>query len=71
MRELDLVLSRYLDHYGPQFSAAEFETFTRLLEVNDMSLYSWLTGREVPADAAFKHIVELMLALEPTAVTHQ
>jgi antitoxin CptB len=54
MRELDLVLTRFLDERYGALSAQEQESFATLLERQDPDLLDWLTGRrdDYPAECA-------------------
>ncbi len=61
MKELDLVLVRWLEHrYGdstPELRSA----FERLLEAQDPELVSWLFRRDRPADPDLAAIVDELL----------
>ena len=50
MKELDVILSRYLEQEYPDASAVEQERFRRLLEIPDPDLYSLLLGRSTVDD---------------------
>ena len=52
MKELDVILSRYLEQEYPDASAVEQERFRRLLEIPDPDLYSLLLGRSTVDDPA-------------------
>jgi len=57
MRELDVLLTAYLD--GPYASASEDlrAAFSDLLEQEDDQLWDWLLGRSAPSDARLQRIV--------------
>ncbi|MFL6550647.1 MAG: succinate dehydrogenase assembly factor 2 [Povalibacter sp.] len=57
MRELDVVLQRYLETHYPQASAAEQGAFEALLEEQDPQLLGYLIGRERPTDPEQAHVV--------------
>mgnify|MGYP001315133127 CR=1 FL=1 len=57
MKELDVLLTRYLDHDWPQAPAAERATFLRLLELQDPELAAYCLGRAVPQEADFAALV--------------
>ena len=57
MRELDQLLLRWLDTRWVQTSEAERALFLRLLDAEDTSLWHWLLGHEVPADAELAALV--------------
>lgn len=50
MRELDVVLGRYLEQDYPQASPAERRAFETLLDQQDPQLLAYLMGREDPSD---------------------
>lgn len=64
MKELDIVMLRYLDHHYDAASQAERQAFIDLLDVQDPQLWSWVTGREQPQDP----IIADVLAKAATAV---
>jgi antitoxin CptB len=58
MRELDQLLSWYLDSRYVHADAALQNAFSSLLEQQDPELWDWLSGRTVPADSAWRTIVD-------------
>ncbi len=42
MKELDLILERYLEEAYPQATPAEQEAFMRLIERSELELVAWL-----------------------------
>jgi antitoxin CptB len=50
MKELDVVLTRYLDHNYLSVSDAEQAQFRALLEMPDPDLYNLLLGRDTTSD---------------------
>ena len=57
MRELDVVLQRYLEHSYPAASALEQHAFEALLELQDPQLFAYLLGSEAPSDPQLAHVV--------------
>ena len=57
MRELDLLLTRYLDRCWPEASDSERRLFLQLLESEDDTLWRWFMGLAVPEE---KDIGELV-----------
>ena len=53
MRELDLILERYLKQYvepeADNVSTNHTDAFSSFLDHTDMDIYSWLTGRGEPS----------------------
>ena len=62
MKELDLLLERWLADRYPNACPESRAAFERLLEAQDAELAGWLLGRERPADAAVAELVDEMLA---------
>lgn len=48
LRELDLVLQRYLDRHYPSAPEKERQAFVELLEQPDADILDWLLGRAEP-----------------------
>lgn len=57
MRELDVLLERYLAEEWPQAGLAERGAFAQLLELPDPELHGLLTGRLVPAGDAQREVI--------------
>jgi antitoxin CptB len=58
MKELDVVLTRYLEHDYPGAGAVERKAFEDLLELQDPDLYSYLIGRvPLPGDPETAHVL--------------
>lgn len=62
MRELDVLLTRYLDDKYAQAPLALQQAFCGLLEQEDDQLWDWLLGRSVPASSELQAIVRLVSA---------
>jgi antitoxin CptB len=52
MKELDVLLVRWLERGWPAADAARRDAFRRLLDEPDPDLADWLIGGSRPADAA-------------------
>jgi antitoxin CptB len=57
MRELDLLLTNYLDHDYGQANEQQKQAFRELLALPDPDLIDYLLGGQHPADAALAKIV--------------
>ena len=57
MRELDTLLSRFLEHQFATLSGAEIRHFESILELPDPQLYGYLLGREIPTDANLAQLI--------------
>jgi succinate dehydrogenase flavin-adding protein (antitoxin of CptAB toxin-antitoxin module) len=51
MRELDVLLTKYVDEQFCTASAADQEAFRRLLETRDTVIYAYCLGQERPPSA--------------------
>jgi succinate dehydrogenase flavin-adding protein (antitoxin of CptAB toxin-antitoxin module) len=67
MKELDLLLARWLDARHALVSSAEQAAFRRFLELPDPDLARYLLGRELPPDAELRALVTAILAIRPPA----
>ncbi len=63
MKELDVLLLGYLEQHYPHTSAAERQAFADLLELPDPQLWSYLSGREPPADEQLAALIERIARL--------
>ncbi|MGH8128562.1 MAG: succinate dehydrogenase assembly factor 2 [Gammaproteobacteria bacterium] len=61
LRELDMVLQRYLEQRYPQASPQEQAAYVELLEQNDADILDWLLGRK-PAP---EHLTNVIRSLSP------
>ena len=57
MRELDVLLTRFLDNHYANVHPTLQAQFKRLLEQEDDQLWDWLLGRTEPEDADLKAAV--------------
>lgn len=60
MKELDLVLTRYLREQWPLATVAERACFERILELPDPLLAAYLTGRERSPDHDLQQLLDRM-----------
>jgi antitoxin CptB len=58
MRELDVVLTRYLERDYPTASAEDRDAFARILELQDPEIFGYLVGRATPEEASLRHVVD-------------
>jgi antitoxin CptB len=57
MRELDVLLERYLQERYPSAPAVEQQAFAALLEAPDPQLFAYIVQREVPEDPEWAHVI--------------
>jgi antitoxin CptB len=63
MRELDLLLSRYLDRRWSEADERERGVFLRLLDCEDDTLWRWCMGLATPEDKELDELVGRILQL--------
>ena len=63
MRELDQLLTRYLDRRWSQAPDEERGVFLRLLDCEDDRLWRWFLGHEAASDAALDTLVQRIRTL--------
>jgi antitoxin CptB len=56
IKEMDLILGRYVEARGPDLPEARLDELEALMEENDIDLYAWVTGRE-PAPPHFARMI--------------
>jgi antitoxin CptB len=64
MKELDILLARYVDERFCSASILEQEAFRRLLEIQDTVLYAYCLGSELPPPE-FAPLIERITANSP------
>jgi antitoxin CptB len=62
IRELDVLLTRYIDEKFRAASAAEKDAFRRLLEAENPVIYAYCLGREEPPDPEMQTLIQRILA---------
>lgn len=65
MRELDQLLTRWLDREWQSASETERGVFLRLLDCEDDRLWRWFLGHEIAPDAALDALVQRLRSLPP------
>lgn len=63
MKELDVVLERWLEAGHPGADEAGRPALERLLDAPDPELAGWLLGRQRPGDPALRRLVDAILAV--------
>ncbi|MEO0998499.1 MAG: succinate dehydrogenase assembly factor 2 [Pseudomonadota bacterium] len=60
MRELDVVLSAFLEQRYGRADSGQKAAFRRLLECQDPLIFAYLTGREEPPDAPTRALLRAL-----------
>lgn len=63
MKELDELLTRYLDEHYSQASPEEQRLFESLLEMQDPEIYAYMIGRDRPRDEAMNSLVQRIVTV--------
>jgi antitoxin CptB len=58
MRELDILLTRYVEEQFPDAPAAQKEAFLELLEAPDGLIYAYCLGQQRPPTALLSSLIE-------------
>ena len=66
MRELDVLLGRFLDSQFDELSIDEQRRFAVLLEEEDPSLFGWLNGRETHPDPVMQRLIDAVRDTSPS-----
>jgi antitoxin CptB len=61
MRELDVLLERYLTHDYPNAPPLQKAAFETLLSLQDPEILALITGRVVADDVGLRHVVQRLL----------
>jgi len=62
MRELDELLTHYVDEQYASASAEHRQAFRALLNSHDPLIYDYFLGRQTPADPALQSLIGLITA---------
>ena len=65
MRELDLMLTRYLDRAWDTASPREREAFAQLVDLQDPELFGYLLGHHTPDEDTQRAVVACIRRLGP------
>ena len=65
MRELDVMLTRYLDRVWETASSTERDAFVQLVELQDPDLFGYLVGRTIPAEESQRAVIARIRGLGP------
>jgi antitoxin CptB len=57
MRELDVLLVRYLEEDYPRASRADRAAFAQILELQDPEIFGYLVGRQTPPEGSLSDVV--------------
>ncbi len=58
MLELDVMMTRFLEHHYQAAAPATQQAFVELLDCEDDQLWDWLSGRSLPDEPQRKQLIE-------------
>lgn len=58
MRELDVLLTRYLEHRYVHAGRTQQQAFEAVLELQDPTILAYLTGTQVPEQQAIRDVIQ-------------
>jgi len=58
MKELDLLLERFIDRHSDALSAGQWPELENLLELEDDRLWDWLQNPAAPDASAYRELLE-------------
>lgn len=58
MRELDVLLTRYLEHRYVHAGRAQQQAFEAVLELQDPTILAYLTGTQLPEQQAIRDVIQ-------------
>lgn len=64
MRELDELLTRYLDQDYGQATQCDREAFGHILELQDPEIFDYLLGGGIPEGESLRHVVARIRRVE-------
>lgn len=64
MRELDVLIARWLEFHAGACGEAEFAALRKLLECEDDVLWDWMLGRGEPEQADVRQLVREIRSLQ-------
>lgn len=67
MREMDLLLQRFVEGNYDTLTEAEKAAFEQLLDHPDPDIMNWITGRTDPPDGPVKQVIEIMRRINNTS----
>ena len=63
MKENDLLLGRFADHYIELLDTPQLTAFDQLMKQNDIDILNWITGKETPPDDVDDDIISMIRTL--------
>lgn len=62
-KEMDIILGNFAEKYVADFSESQLDAYESLLNVPDLDIYNWVTGKsEAPANEPYSSLLEQIIA---------
>lgn len=65
IKEMDLLLEKFLSEIYPRLDATEKKHFERFLDETDLDILAWITGKSLPDDPAYQKFVTHLQNIRP------
>ena len=65
IKEMDLILERFLDQCYPSLSAQQRLAFDQILNETDLDIMDWILERSVPENEDYMVLIHLFRQLKP------
>jgi antitoxin CptB len=60
IREMDILLQRFIEKHYDDLSSEEKQNFELLLEQQDLDILAWILGKSEPPTREFTHLTRLI-----------
>jgi antitoxin CptB len=65
IKEMDLILQRFLEQSYPSLSPQQMVLFDQILDESDLDIMDWILGRSKPAYSEYEVLIDLFRQLDP------
>ena len=66
IREMDILLQRFMELHYPGLSKHEIKLFEELLEESDLDILAWITGKSEPEKTDYQILIQRLQELSST-----
>ena len=67
IKEMDLLLEKFLSEIYPRLDTEEKQGFERFLEEADLDMIGWITGKTRPDNPAYEKFIQRLQQINPAA----
>jgi antitoxin CptB len=65
IKEMDLLLEKFLDDVYPQLKPEEKKDFELFLNEADLDIYAWITGKSRPENPLYRKFITHLQQIKP------